>query len=930
MEPTGLTGCNEKICPQPMETHTSHSILFPKVQVPPTRLHLVSRKRLLQVLNAGLHRKLTLISAPAGYGKSTLLGEWATQCEWPLGWVTFEAGDNDIERFLTYLIAAVETAGAGTTGLSGMLGAGFSPQPLSMDVMLAILVNQLPTTVERLVIVLDDYHHIDNPDIHHFISSLLDHLPPNIHLIISTRSDPPLRLARLRAKDQLNLVAANDLRFTLDEARTFFEDVMQLRLTPDQVASLETRTEGWVTGLQLAALSMKELEHPAQLIETLTGTHHYILEYLLQEVFYDLAPLLQAFLLRVSILDRLSPALCDAVVGDLDLSVEPGIPQMPKEILEFMDAANLFVVPLDHQHQWYRFHPLFADFLRDRLTAEQGELLPELHHRAARWYAEHGLLSEAVGHSLAGGDVEGAADLVQAQAKDLLTRGEITTLYRWTTTLPEQTIQARPRLGLARAWAMLMRNPFDFWARIDQHIHQIAAGFGIAPQDLLGALAESEPGSERRSALGEFAMLQAFARREIMEIPGTIRLFKAALEYLPENERMLRGFTLAGLGSTYARTGAIEQAEEAFAQAAQNSLAAGSIFGYIASSDWQATMQAEQGQLMRAVQTFRQTIEKLSSHGQHALPLSGHVYVSLASVLLEQNDLAGSLENVQIGLRVGDQVKDIDALLTGYVVQARTLLALNRRGEADEAIQKAEQQALDTNSLDCIHDIQAQKALLALAAGDLEAAQRWAAARGIGQGELSTLEKPLAEIESTAYARLLMVGGQSSEALPILNQLMGAQDKMGRMRALIENLALQSLGCRALGRTDEAIRTLARALLLAEPEGFVRVFIEQGPPMAALLRAAASQGHSPEYARRLLAAFGENPSEQPAPLEALSERELEVLRLVADGLTNNDIARELVIAQSTVKTHINRIYGKLGVRTRTQAVARARQLQILH
>ncbi len=906
-----------------METQTPIPILSPKLQIPPSRLQLVSRERLLEVLNGGMHRKLTLISAPAGYGKTTLLSEWAAECKWRLAWVTLAAEDNDTERFLAYLISAMQFAEASLSTLDGILGTRFSLQPMPLDAMLAILVNQLSLAVERLVIVLDDYNLIENPEIHGFINALLYNLPPNIHLVISTRADPPLRLARLRAKDQLNEIKEKDLRFTLQEAEAFFDRVMGLKLTDEQVAELEARTEGWVTGLQLVGLSLKDREHPGELIKTLAGTHRYILDYLVEEVFSDLPPTLQTFLLRVSILERLSPGLCDAVAGEPDVSLQS------KKILEFMDASNLFIVPLDSQRQWYRFHPLFADFLRDRLATQYMDELPDLHRRAAAWYADHNLLSEAVQHSLAASDKDHAADLIQTQAKELLGRGEISTVLRWIELLPEETISARPQLGLARVWGMLMRDQLTLRDTIGQHIDQIAKGFGIAPDDLLVALAESEPDSPRRSGLGEFAVLQAFSRRDTWDVSETIKFFKAALEYLPESEQLLRGFTLAGLASTYARIGAIKLAEEAFAQGAQISLAGNSIYGYVACTDWQATMQAEQGQLTRAAITYRRAIETLTSQGQRPLPLSGHVFVSLASVLLEWNDLEGALENVQVGLRIGVQVRDIDALLTGYVIQARALQALNKREEAQKAMQNAEQQALDTKSMGCVHEAQAQKAHLALDAGDVEEVQHWAARRGLGQGQLSKLEHPLEENEYLTYARLLMAGGGSTEALSILSNLFSAQEQMGRIRALIETLALQALCLRSLGRTDEAVRTLARALLFAEPEGFIRVFIQEGPPMAALLRTAGAQGHSPEYVKHLLEFFGEPSSLQEAVLEPLSERELEVLRLAADGLTNAEIAAKLVIAHSTVKTHINRIYSKLGVSSRTQAVARARQLQIL-
>ena len=674
-------------------------------------------------------------------------------------------------------------------------------------------------------------------------------------------------------------------------------------------------------------LSLKDHKNPSELIETLAGTHRYILDYLVEEVYSDLPPLLQSFLLRISILERLSPGLCDTVVGEQ--AGESGESLQSSKVLEFLDVSNLFVVSLDSQRQWYRFHPLFAEFLRDRLASQHARELPDLHRRAATWYASHNLLSEAVQHSFAAGDIDNAADLIQAQAKELLGRGELWTLLRWIEALPDDAIRSRPQLGLARAWVMLMRDPLNFRDSIDKYTSQIAEGFGITSECLLIALAESEPDSPLRSGLGEFAMLQAFAQRDTVQANQTITLFKAALEYLPESELLLRGFTLAGLASTYARAGEIKLAEEAFTQAAQISVAANSIYGYIVCTDWKATMQAEQGQLMRAAATYRQAIETLSNQGQHPLPLSGHVYIGLASVLLEWNDLIGALENVQVGLQVGVKVRDFDALLTGYVIQARIFQAINKREEAQESMQNAEHQARDTKSMSCMLDAQANKAHLALVAGDVEEAQRWATARGLGQGKPSELDLQLEEIEYLTYARLLMAGGKFTDALLIFQNLFNSQEQMGRMRASIESLALQALCYRALGRIDEAVHTLARALLLAEPEGFVRVFVEQGPPMAALLRTAGSQGRSPEYVKRLLEAFGESRSLQEAILDPLSERELDVLLLVAQGLTNSEIAAELVIANSTVKTHVNRIYSKLGVSTRTQAVARARQLQIL-
>lgn len=910
-----------------MDTPTPIPILSPKLQIPPSRLHLVSRERLLATLNSGLHRKLTLISAPAGYGKTTLLSEWAALTESQLGWITLNPGDNDTERFLTYFIHALQNATNSLSNLDSILGVRISLQPIPPDAVLAILVNELSGINDQLALVLDDYQVVENPEIHEFLVAFLDHMPANVHLLVSSRSDPPLRVARLRAKNQLNEITEKDLRFTHEEAEAFFDGVMGLQLTEGQVSKLGARTEGWITGLQLAGLSLKDREHPAELIETLSGTHRYILDYLIEEVFSDLPLILQTFLLRVSILERLTSGLCDALVADQ--ADESGQTLQSKGILEFLDTSNLFVVPLDSQRQWFRFHPLFADFLKDRLANVAPQELAGLHQRAASWYADHELLPEAVQHSFAAGNLDYVADLIEAQAKAMLGRGEVSTLLGWIEDFPEETINARPQLGLARAWGTLMYPTVESRTNVVHQMKQIAQGLGVSPGDLLHALKASEPKSPHRAELSEFAILQAFIQRDGTDITQTIRLFQAALKYLPERELVLRGFTQAGLGSTYVRFGKIKRAEELFAQAAQTSMAANSTYGYVVCTDWQATAQAEQGRLTQAAETYQVAIDALSTQGGYPLPLSGHVYVGLASVLLEWNELEEALQNVELGLKVGAQVRDVDALLSGYPIQARVLQALNRREETRTALHLAEQQALETQHETCVDEAQAQKATLALLSGDLEEARRWATARGLGVGAQSELEPPPVEIERLTYARLLMAEGKSEAALPILTHLFSAQEQMGRMRAGLENLSLQALCYRALGHTDDAVHTLARALLQAEPEKFARIFIESGPPMAALLRTVGAQGHSPEYVKRLLVFFGETAGTGDVPVEALSERELEVLRLVADGLTNTEIAAELVIAQSTVKSHINHIYSKLGVSSRTQAVARGRQLQIL-
>ncbi len=893
-------------------------LLTTKFYIAPVRPELVSRPRLTERLKAGLHRKLTLVCAPAGFGKTTLLSEWASRRERPLAWISLDEADNDPDRFLSYLVSAVQLIESGSGIGETVLAARQSPQPLPLESILTTLINEIAASLDPAILVLDDYHVITAQPVHDMLAFLLNHLPHNLHLIISSRAVPPLPLARLRARDQLNEIQVDDLRFTLDEVSTFLDDVMRLKLAPEDVAALENRTEGWIAGVQLAALSLQGRDDPGEFIASLTGADRYILDYLTEEVLYRQPESIQSFLLRTSILERMTGPLCEVVTGRGDAQI----------VLERLEADNLFIVPLDNERRWYRHHQLFRDFLRDRLAALEPETVTSLHRRAAEWCATEGLIIEAVGHALAAQEFDHAAALIQSAARGLFVRGEISTILQWIDRLPEELVRARPRLSLLHAWALFVGARLELWHLVPERVQDAALRLGVGRGGVLEALAQSKADSEERIALCELAIIQAFLAREGGDLESVVHLFQAAHAYVPAHDLFLRMLSIAGLGSTLMRQGEARQTEQIFGEAKEISRELSSDYGVVISAAMQALTQAWQGQLNRALDTYRQTIDFLGDRPGRLVPFSGQIFVGLANILRERNDLQGALRYGSEGISLGEKVGDHDALREGHVTLARVRHALGDREGQREALRAAETQARRMNIPGCIHDVAAWGARMALTSGDVEAATQWAARRGLtGSGE-PTAEDPLSEPEILTYARVLIAQNKAHEALATLKEPLTKAERDGRSYSVIEILALQALSYQALGQRDAAVRALARALLLGEPEGFVRIFVDEGAVMAALLRTAGAQGHSPGYVQRLLTAFGAT-APSAALQEPLSERELEVLGLMAEGLTNAEIAAELVIAVSTVKTHINRIYGKLDVRNRTQAVARARDLHLL-
>jgi LuxR family maltose regulon positive regulatory protein len=896
--------------------HMLHSLLSTKLNVPPARQLLVSRPHLLQQLNQGLAGRLILVSAPAGFGKTTLLAEWAAQSPMPVAWISLDEGDNDLERFLSYLFSAVETVDPGI-GV-GQLGLAMrqSSQPLPLKSLLTTLVNDIAESRRPLVIILDDYHFIHAGDVHDVLAFLIGYLPENARLVIASRADLPLPLARLRARKQLTELRADDLRFTAEEVSIFLAHIMGLALSADDVEELDSRTEGWIAGLQLAALSLQRHERPGELIAGVDGTHRYILDYLAEEVLAAEPADVQAFLLQSSILKRLSGSLCAAVTG------EPGASQL----LAQLEAQNLFVFALDEQRQWYRYHHLFGEFLRGQLETRHPGVIEELHRRAIDWYRAEGVISEAIEHALAIDDFDQAAELVEVEGRRLLVNGEISTIARWAEVLPNEVIQRRPKLELTLAWTKLMRDPVAFWQQRPDRIEALAKMLTGGDGNILRALEAGESGSASQILLAELAILKGFFVRLSGELAQTIQLFEAAIEALPDSEPFLRGFATAGLGSVYIRMGDVRRAERAFARAEVDSRAAESTFGLVICIAMQAAMQAEQANFVGATRTYERALAVLDDQGTRSMPMAGQALTGLADVLREQNRIEEGLKYADQGIALGQRTADTDALREGYVIQARLLLDQGRGEAADRALRSAMHEARLSQSQECLRFVRAWQARQDLAAGRPAVPRQWAADLGLGAGGPDALQAT--SVETLTYARLLLARRRGEAAIVYLEPVLAAAEADGRLRTMIEALAVMALSYQATGASDEALQTIARALLAAEPGGSVRVFVDLGPPMAALLREAGAKGHSPSYVQRLLEAFGAG-GLSPGSYEPLSTRELEVLQLLATGLSNPQIAAELVIAVSTVKTHVNRIYAKLDVNNRAQAIVKARDAGLI-
>jgi LuxR family maltose regulon positive regulatory protein len=884
-----------------------------KLFVPQVRPHRVTRSGLMARLNQGLGGKLILVSAPAGFGKTTLVSDWLQQREQPFTWLSLDEGDNDPARFLAYLIAALQKIDSrwGQT----LQPAPLFPQPPPPTAHIAALINEIIASGTELVLVLDDYHAIAAQPIHDIVAFLLDHLPPSMRLVILTRADPPLPLSRLRARDELTEFRADDLRFTTLETATFLREIMELNLAPEQIAALEDRTEGWVAGLQLAALSLRGIHHAdaiADFIEAFTGSHRYVMDYLVEEVFSRQPAPVQGFLLQTSVLDHLCGSLCNALTGQ----------DNGQAMLERLEQANLFTVSLDQERHWYRYHHLFADLLRDHLQHAQPEKIPGLHRRASEWYERYGLVAEAFQHALAAEDMERVVRLAEENGGRMVRRGELFTVLGWLSGLPDEVVRARPRLCMDYSWALVLTGQLG---TVEPHLQN-------AERTLTQRMASSQTVDEKRRTgqlLGEVALVRLFAAGMEGDAARVIELSQQALEQVDEDFLFARSLLQLNLGIAWRSIGELNKATQALVEAVRLCEADQNTLAVMVATYNLARLYGIKGQLARQAEICQRALQfatERAGPGMRSMSGLGMIHLGLPDVWYEWNELESAEQQVQEGIALDEPGGYVGILVNGYTLLARIRQARGDPQGALEAMGKLEQAVQQRNwPRTTADEVATYRAWLSLAQGNLRAAVRWARTVEMRPGDsLDTL----GELRSMTLARVLLAEGRPSEAMCLLERLLQTAESAGRAAKVIETLALLAEARQACGDGAGAVAALQRALAMAEPEDYVRTFVDVGTRMAALLRQALSRGIAPGYVNRLLAAFGRSSAAQLL-VELLTEREHEVLRLIVTGLKNQEIADQLVISVATVKRHISNLYGKLGVSHRTQAIAKARELGLL-
>jgi LuxR family maltose regulon positive regulatory protein len=898
------------------------SILATKLYIPPPRPKAVPRPRLVARLDERLHHKLTLISAPAGFGKTTLVSEWVAGCERPVAWLSLDEGDNDLTRFLTYLVAALQTVMADKgERLLAMLR---SPQPPSIETMLTALLNEIAATPVKFILVLDDYHVLDAQPIDHALTFLLEHLPTQMHLVITTREDPQLPLARLRARGQLSELRATDLRFTPSEAAEFLNRVMALNLSADDIAALETRTEGWIAGLQMAALSMQGRSDTASFIRAFTGSHHFVLDYLVEEVLQRQPEGVRGFLLQTAVLDKLNGSLCDAVTGRED----------GRGVLETLERGNLFVIPLDDRRQWYRYHHLFADVLQARLMEEWPGQVSALHRRASEWYERNGLPSEAIRHALAAEDFERAAALIEL-AGHMVEESSLTARWLgWVRALPDKLVHIRPVLSVRYAYALLGKGELEAAeARLtdaEQCLERMNEQSGNPAADIVVV-----DEAQFRSLPATIAVARAYYAQTLGDVPGTVTYAQRVLDLLPEGEQLRRGQATALLGMAYWASGDLEAANRTFVHYTMNLRAIGNIPDAISTVCVVAEIGMALGRLREAVSTLEQFLQFVMEQGEPMPPDTADLHRGLSELYLEQGKLDAAAQHLLNSKKLGEQAELPVWRYRWCIAQAQ----LNEtRGDLDGALDlldEAERLYIRTPLPD-LHPLSAMKARIWVTQGRLAEAVGWAREQALSvDDDLSYLH----EFEHITLARVLIARYRVDrenvcidEAIRLLDRLLEAAEEVGRIGSVIEILVMQALAHQAHDNPSLALTLLGGALSLAEPEGYVRIFVDEGQPMAALLQEVAQHGTIPNYASRLRAVFEKAGARTPITQllsEPLSERELEVLRLLGTEMSGPEIARTLVVSLSTLRTHTQNIYGKLGVNHRRAAVRRAEELHLL-
>ncbi|MFN2233542.1 MAG: LuxR C-terminal-related transcriptional regulator [Anaerolineales bacterium] len=929
------------------------TLLRTKLFIPSLRPSFVPRPHLIEKLNHGIQQgcKLTLVSAPAGFGKTTLVSSWINDLQLTLNasssdainqianrksnivnraaWLSLDEGDNDLNSFLIYFIAAMQTVepDIGLEPLAALQSSGAT----NSEAVLMALLNEIAGLPQTLILILDDYHVIENQSIDEAVTFLLDRLPVTLHLVITTRIDPRMPLARLRGQGQLTELRVADLRFTNEEATTFLNQMMCLDLSAENIAALGSRTEGWITGLQLAALSLQERdgEQVTRFIQSFTGIHHHVLDYLVEEVLQQQPPSLQSFLLQTSILTRLTGSLCEAVC---DYKNDSPDHSDGHTLLNQLAKSNLFIVPLDDERQWYRYHHLFADLLLYRLQREQASTIPDLHHRASKWHEEHGFIDSAIRHAIAADDLEQAARLVDEHSFTANERGEVSTVRRWFELLPDERVRSSPSLSVNYAWNLFLSGQIG---AVEERLNDAEA---------LLARQTTPVNSEQVTEL--FCQINTL-RAILFGIQGrpmrSTEVAQQVLKLLPDDRLSERGILLLTLAVNFRDVGDIAQASQSYADAVTLLLAAGNIMAAIMAVEQLVRLLVMQGKLVKAVEVCQEMLDasaEFSASEQLRDLSSDMARANMSYVLYERNELADAEVYVRQGIKQAKRGGFLQSLVVGYILLACILQA---RSDADGA-NKMLQAAINSAQMDIqqIYQVEltACQVQLWLAQEELDTASRWSHESNLSAEIEFNLQN---EYEHISLARVLVAQGRAepdgitlAKALELTKRLALSAESAGRMGHLIDLLILQALALDAQGNLDQALSCLERALVLAEPQGFVRIFLDNGNPIIHLLKEAARRNNAADYAIKLLNLIDTDnhpdvPNHSPSSLlvDPLSDRELEVLHLMAQDLSYSEIANQIVVSLNTVRTHVKNIYSKLMVHKRSKAVAKARELNLL-
>jgi LuxR family transcriptional regulator, maltose regulon positive regulatory protein len=883
------------------------NLLTTKLNIPSVRGKLVARPRLTERLNRALNSKLTLVSAPAGFGKTTILAEWRATpavCDVPVAWVSLDERDQDPLLFWGYVIKALDRYIPGLA--EKLLPVLCMPQAPSLEAILTDLLNRLQSCPTDFLLVLDDYHSINNQQIHQTLSFLLEHLPSQMHLVILSRADPPLPLPRLRVRGQLTELRAEDLRFSLSETGAFLNRTMGLGLSSSQLQALEERTEGWVAGLQLAGLSLQKREDIEGFIAGFSGSHRYMLDYIVEEVLEQQTPTDQEFLLHTAILERLSGSLCEAVSG------QPG----GQIILERLERANLFLVSLDDERQWYRYHHLFSQLLRYRLLQTAPARLLDLYRRAGQWCEANALPDEALHYYLSGGFFEEAAELLEKVARKLVMRGRLMQLLNWLDRLPAELMNRHPRLCIAYAWARSFSGQVEAAAA---YTDRAEAALALVPDS-------SETFKELWGEIRAFRTTMVTSYHK--DFREGSRLAEQALADIPPDNLYLRSWVMRNVGEGFLMSGDLAAAERGYETAIRLSQASSNNFMLFASVYGLGQAQIAQGKLGQAAQTYQQALQQFSPTDGPPLPVTSYAHIGLAEVLREWNELDAALFHAQTGLDLAQQGGFTTLAIWSYTALAQVRQALGDFAGAREAQQGAHQEVQKYRPRYYSLREGAYNARLSLLQQDLAAAESWAVSYlAQGRREAQEYSYALLEFLDITLARVWLAHGRTDEALGYLRDLENKAASGQSLQSLIEIKLL-----RALAQPEKSFHVLREVLMLAEPGGYVRLFTDLGTklaPMLAKLEATEPPGRLKTYLERLLASCPfANGAVTESNHKPLTERELEVLHLLSAGQSLSEIAGQLIISLETVKKHRKNIYSKLNAHSRFEAQVRAKELRL--